>query len=325
MREKEPGSRRALSFSIARIARAKVLEGARGGLKPGRLRASGVGKPLAQMDVAANILLCREPAEENSWNPDLAAGLRDAGAAVTEARGLEDIRRLDLDAFDICLPRFRVNAAHMACVDEALVRSGIPMMNSRRVRMQCENKALAHLAFEESGIPQPASFVVSAEGEVDREPRWEGETLVKPLAGARGAGIEVFGSLPEAVSYARGRGEDSLVQEMIWPARSWRVIVGRTSGVVDPYWRRPPSEEDRILSIGTGSTIVRERSERVDDVARRMLQAVDGDLLAMDVLETEEGAYALEINHNFDAHGATEPAVEAFLRETNAIARLSPV
>jgi len=278
------------------------------------------------MDGSANILLCWEHGEENSWNPDLAAGLRAAGRAVTEVHSLEDIRHLDLDDFQVCLPRFRVGAAHMACVDEALVRSGIPMVNTRRVRTLCENKALAHLAFEENGIPQPASLVVSAEGEFDREPSWSGESLVKPLTGARGSGIEVFASLQEAISYARGRAEDSLVQEMIWPARCWRVIVGRASGVVDPYWRRPPKEGDRILSISTGSEIVRARSERVERVAMDMLAAVDGDLLAVDVLEAGSDAYALEINHNFDAHGGTGPAVQAFLQEMElkAAAPLSP-
>jgi glutathione synthase/RimK-type ligase-like ATP-grasp enzyme len=50
-------------------------------------------------------------------------------------------------------------------------------------------------------------------------------------------------------------------------------------------------------------------------VAIQMLEAVDGDLLAVDVLETGRDAYALEINHNFDAHGGTQPAVDAFLME----------
>jgi len=46
-----------------------------------------------------------------------------------------------------------------------------------------------------------------------------------------------------------------------------------------------------------------------------MLEAVGGDLLAVDILETEDEVYALEINHNFDAHGGDAPAADAFLRE----------
>jgi glutathione synthase/RimK-type ligase-like ATP-grasp enzyme len=64
------------------------------------------------------------------------------------------------------------------------------MLNSRDARRRPEIKALAHLAFEQNGIPQPPSFVVSAEGVGDREAAWEGETLVKPLYGNRGSGIE---------------------------------------------------------------------------------------------------------------------------------------
>jgi glutathione synthase/RimK-type ligase-like ATP-grasp enzyme len=59
-------------------------------------------------------------------------------------------------------------------------------------------------------------------------------------------------------------------------------------------------------------------SDRVGTVAMEMLQAVDGDLLAVDILETESAVYALEINHNFDAHGGDAPAAAAFAREMRA-------
>ena len=153
---------------------------------------------------------------------------------------LDAVRSLDLSDFDVCLPRFRVGAAHMTCLDEALVESGIPMLNSRDWRRRCENKALAHLAFEPHGITQPPSFVWSADGVRDRQVEWEGETLLKPLYGNRSSGIEICDSLAEALERAAGRQEDLLVQQMIWPARCWRIAVGRTAGVIDPYWRRPP-------------------------------------------------------------------------------------
>jgi glutathione synthase/RimK-type ligase-like ATP-grasp enzyme len=103
---------------------------------------------------------------------------------------------------------------------------------------------------------------------------------------------------------------------MPWPARCWRVVVGRTAGVVDPYWRRPLSESDRVVSISTGSRIDRRGySERLGEVAVAMLEAVEGDLLAVDILEAEGAVYALEINHNFDAHGGDAPAADAFVRE----------
>jgi glutathione synthase/RimK-type ligase-like ATP-grasp enzyme len=190
------------------------------------------------------------------------------------------------------------------------------MLNSRDVRRRCENKALAHLAFAEHGILQPASFVVNDEGICDRDLAWDGETIVKPLYGNRSSGIEICATLPQALARARERREDLLVQQMIWPARCWRVAIGRTAGVIDPYWRKPPSETDRVLSISTGSQIVRDGfSHRVGEVAEAMLAAVDGDILAVDILESETGIYALEINHNFDAHGGDAPAAEAFLRE----------
>ena len=279
------------------------------------------------MPDALNVLLCWESIETNSWNPVLADLLRKDGFAVTEAHDLDALAALDLSQFDVCLPRFRVGAAHMTCLDEALVASGIPMLNSRDSRRRCENKALAHLAFERYGVHQPLSFVWSSDGARDRDLEWQGETLLKPLYGNRSSGIEVCASLPEALDRAGQRREDLLIQEMIWPARCWRIVVGRTTGVVDPYWRRPPCENDRVLSISTGSQIDRGGySRRLGEVATAMLEAVDGDILAVDILETATAVYALEINHNFDAHGGDAPAAEAFALEIRrkALAAVAP-
>jgi glutathione synthase/RimK-type ligase-like ATP-grasp enzyme len=268
------------------------------------------------MSPALNILLCWERIETNSWNPVLAGLLRQAGLEVTEVHDLAGLRALDLSAFDVCLPRFRVGAAHMTCLDEALVASAIPMLNSRDVRRRCENKMLAHDAFEAHGITQPLSFAISADGVCDRESEWPGETIVKPLYGNRSTGIEICASLSDALERAWERREDLLLQQMIWPARCWRIAVGRETGIIDPYWREPPDAAARVLSISTGSRIARGvLPERVGEVAEAMLEAVDGDLLAVDILETESDVYALEINHNFDAHGGDAPAADAFCRE----------
>jgi glutathione synthase/RimK-type ligase-like ATP-grasp enzyme len=262
------------------------------------------------------VLICWSRHEENSWTPDLAEYLRRGGDAVTEVHDLESLRELPLGSFDVCLPRFRMGDTDMACLDEVLMRSRIPMLNSYGCRRLCENKALAHLAFEETGLRQPQSFVISREGVIDRHLEWPGSTIVKPLDGNRSQGIETFDEYEAAVEAARARAEDLLVQEMIWPARCWRVICGRTCGIVDAYWRRPDSPEQNVLSITGGASIVRDPIP--DEVARLaigMTAAVDGDILGVDVLEAEDHAYALEVNHNFDAHGGTEVAADAFREE----------
>jgi glutathione synthase/RimK-type ligase-like ATP-grasp enzyme len=271
------------------------------------------------MKQVLKVLFVWESDEEHSWNPVLAAHLRAGGAEVTEVHDLDALRRLDPGSFDICLPRFRATAANMIALDEALARAGMPMLNSRSCRVACENKGIAHLAFEEACLPQPRSIVVSREGVGDRRAAWSGETVVKPLYGSRGAGVEIHDSPEQAMRRAVARREDLVVQELIWPARCWRVIVGRNAGVVDPYWRRPPAPDQRVLSISTGSTIARDPvPPAVEAVATAMNAAVDGDLLAVDVLEHRGEAFALEINHNFDAHGGDRPAFAAFRCEIEA-------
>ena len=267
------------------------------------------------------ILLCWSPTEDHSWNPDLAAGLRSLGEEVVEVHDLTGLEALDATGFDLAMPRFRMGSAEMACLDERLVRSGLPMLNSRRCRRSCENKAIAHLAFEDAGLRQPRSFVLSAEGLADRQIRWSGETILKPLFGNRGAGMEILPSFEAAYVRATRRAEDLLVQEMIWPSRCWRIIVGRRSGIVDAYWRRPAGPGDRILSISTGATIVREPPpDELRDLSCAMTESVGGDILAVDILEDPSGrGFALEINHNFDAHGGTPQAVAAFQREAERI------
>jgi glutathione synthase/RimK-type ligase-like ATP-grasp enzyme len=81
-----------------------------------------------------------------------------------------------------------------------------------------------------------------------------------------------------------------------------------------------------VLSISTGSRIDRNGySERLDELALGMLEAVEGDFLAVDILETGDAVYALEICHNFDSHGGDAFAAEAFLQEIRRKARVSSV
>jgi glutathione synthase/RimK-type ligase-like ATP-grasp enzyme len=264
------------------------------------------------------VLIVWERTETNSWNPILADRLRGAGADVVAAHSFAELDSIDLRSFDVCLPRFRECAAAMTRVDEALSASGIPLLNTQRSRRACEDKAVSHYAFQRAGLAQPNAVVVDAEGSVDANPGWSGET--------RSEGIEILDSPAAAIDRAREREEDLLVQQMIWPARSWRVIVGRNCGCVDPYWRRPPEEAARVHAISTGSTIVRDPvPDAVLELAEGMLEAVDGQLLAADVLEHDGEAWALEINHNFDAHGGDDQAFDAFCREMGELVADAPL
>jgi glutathione synthase/RimK-type ligase-like ATP-grasp enzyme len=272
--------------------------------------------------MTTRVLFAWERAEPNSWNPVLADMLRDGGADVTTVHSLAEVRDLDLDRFDVCLPRFRDCSASMRRLDEELAASGIPLLNSQATRRACEDKAVSHHRFERAGLASPPAVVVDEEGSADELPHWDGETVVKPLRGSRSEGVEIFASPSAAMARARERGEDLLVQKMIWPGRSWRVIVGRNCGPVDPYWRRPPDPDSRIHAISTGSEIARDPvPPAVEQLAVEMCRAVDGDLVAADVQEQDGNAWALEINHNFDAHGGDGPAYEAFRQEIAALSR----
>jgi glutathione synthase/RimK-type ligase-like ATP-grasp enzyme len=271
------------------------------------------------MRSGTRVLLAWEADEVNSWNPVLARLLRANDYEVVEVNRLDELRALNLRAFDVCLPRFRVSCASMARIDELLCASGIPMLNSRDARSACENKAVAHARFAMAGLPQPGTIVIDADGNLDEAPGWSGETVIKPLHGARSAGIEILDSPGEALVRARDRAEAFVVQEMIWPARSWRVIAGRASGAVDPYWRKPACEE-RIHAISTGARIARDpEPAAVSELAVAMCDAVGGDLLAADILERDGEAWALEINHNFDAHGGDDAALRAFQLEIDQL------
>jgi glutathione synthase/RimK-type ligase-like ATP-grasp enzyme len=271
------------------------------------------------MRSGTRVLLAWEADEVNSWNPVLARLLRADGYEVVEVNRLDELRQLDLRSFDVCLPRFRMSCASMARIDELLCAGGIPMLNSRDSRSACENKAVAHARFAMAKLAQPGTIVIDADGNIDEAPGWDGETLIKPLHGARSAGIEILDSPRKALSRARERAEALIVQEMIWPARSWRVIAGRSCGAVDPYWRKPAHEE-RLHAISTGARIARDPAPAaVNDLAVAMCEAVGGDLLAADILERDGEAWALEINHNFDAHGGDDAALQAFQVEIDQL------
>ena len=102
------------------------------------------------------------------------------------------------------------------------------MLNSFDTRRQCENKALAHLAFAERGIAQPLSLVMSSEGICDRALSWPGEAVLKPLHGNRSTGIEIFPSFEKALARGIQRRED-LWFSSSYGQRGWRIVVDVTA------------------------------------------------------------------------------------------------
>ena len=205
----------------------------RGRARPNR------GSPMSTVE-ATRVLLCCEAAEENSWNPVLARHLRAGGFEVTVVHDLDQLRALDLTDFDVCLPRFRACAAQMACLDELLVESGLPMveLTLHEATMRGQGPRPPRLRAPRAS-PSRRRLSSAPKGSPIARPGGPEKRCSNPCRAAAATGSRSCRASKRRSSAARSAEENLLVQRMIWPARSWRVIVGRSCGVVDPYWRRP--------------------------------------------------------------------------------------
>lgn len=208
--------------------------------------------------------------------------------------GLLDERGLPLGA-GVVLGRVDID-----CLEEgirllqAAEALGIPTVNGSKAFLLGKDKILTTLALRASGIPHPATWLLSRSAAL--RTRFPLPLVTKPRIGSGGRGVRRLDSaaaLKEAVDAAKG----SLYLQEFVPGvrRDLRlVVVGRR--VVAAICRRPLRGEWRAnLALGA-------RAEPVDPppelaaLAVRAAEAVGAGFAGVDVLETSSGSHVLEVN-----------------------------
>ena len=160
---------------------------------------------------------------------------------------------------------------------------GVPFLVDPLQRRVARNKLYTHRLWEQHGI---------------RQPRWsmgrgdfKGEVICKPLCGCKSEGVQWAESADMVTPQ-----EPYLMQEYRKPLALWRVIVSPTKTILS--YKKVSAE--RIIAVSTGAR--REFVDAPDELSRlgqAMAASLGGGIWGCDIIEDEEGFWALEANLNF--------------------------
>ena len=173
------------------------------------------------------------------------------------------------------------------------------VMNSSMAIQNAANKFLSFVLFQRAHLPLPPT-VVTADLEVAKRAIEDfGSVLVKPIFGSQGKGIiklEGYEYAPlKVAALLKDRGVLYLQQFVHNPGRDIRVFVVGETALGAIYRVTPPGSFRSNLSQG-GSPRKCELTEELCELAVRATKAVGADFAGVDLIESADGLYLLEIN-----------------------------
>jgi len=181
-----------------------------------------------------------------------------------------------------------------------LETAGIPLLNPVAALVASADKLATHAVWAAAGLPQPRTWALG------RLPAWPAagqELVVKPTWGDGARDVATARTLEEARAHA-GR-DEAVLQERVQEPDVIRIFA-TPDAVSRAYEKhRAPGE---LLTHGT--TYPREYDAPADlaHLARRMVAALGGGLMGVDVLRDADGSLlALEANGPF-GFDVTDPA-----------------
>ena len=179
------------------------------------------------------------------------------------------------------------------------------VMNSSVAIQNAANKFLSFVLFQRAHLPLPPT-VVTADLEVAKRAIEDfGSVLVKPIFGSQGKGIiklEGYEYAPKVAALLKDRGVLYLQRFVHNPGRDIRVFVVGETALGAIYRVTPPGSFRSNLSQG-GSPRKCELTEELCELAVRATKAVGADFAGVDLIESADGLYLLEINATPSARG----------------------
>jgi [lysine-biosynthesis-protein LysW]---L-2-aminoadipate ligase len=242
--------------------------------------------------------------------------------AAAERTGLELVKVFDKElVLDLCEPSF---PEADVVLDRGLVHSraeyslrylsgiGIPTVNSYEATILCDNKFLTTTILHESGIPTLRTMIAyTPQAAMQAIERMGYPVVLKPPVGSWGRLLakindreaaeavlehkEILGSYHHSIFY---------IQEYV-PKRGGDIrafVVG--DRIIGASYR---ASEHWITNVARGATSESYPvTSELEDIALRSAQAVGGEILGVDLVETDEGLKVIEINTGAEFKGLIE-------------------
>jgi [lysine-biosynthesis-protein LysW]---L-2-aminoadipate ligase len=240
--------------------------------------------------------------------------VEDAGIELVKVFDKELILELDRPAFpevDVVLDRGLVHSRAEYTL-RYLQTIGIPTVNSYSATITCDNKFLTTVALQEADVPTLRTFVAyTPASALEAIERIGYPAVLKPTAGSWGRLLakindreaaeavlehkEVLGSYHHSIFY---------IQEYV-PKRGGDIRAFVVGDRVIGASKR--SSEHWITNVARGAATSPEPvTPAMEEIAMRARDAVGGEILGVDLVETEEGLKVIEINTGAEFKGLIE-------------------
>jgi ribosomal protein S6--L-glutamate ligase len=215
--------------------------------------------------------------------------LRSRGYDVEDAIAEEQLQRPDLLEPEHDLYLLKSHTELSLSLAGVLHAQGAQMLNPYVNCATTQNKFIASRILRAAGVPTPATWAMTdpalLEPEVAQRP-----LLVKPYMGHRGAGIRVVGDAEGLAAAAASSDFPMIVQEHIpGPGEDLKVyVVGEQVFAV-----RKPFSETSFAVPGRPVPV----DPEVRDAALRTGAALGLGLYGLDIIESPDGPYVVDVNY----------------------------
>jgi [lysine-biosynthesis-protein LysW]--L-2-aminoadipate ligase len=242
----------------------------------------------------------------------IVAAIREAGHELELVRFPDHRAASGFDAYFVrVVPGSSIDPPLYWQAATALELLGIPGLNSLRSQDVASNKALTALAFERAALRQPQIWLLDA-GE--RPEQFEQPMIVKPLYGARAAGVALVDTLEQALAHAKEYGRPCLLQRFVPAGRCIRVVATQERAI--RVYEKRVGPDNPIASVANGADrVLLDPDPELERLACAMVAAVGGGLMGVDVLEAAGELWPLEVNASFAFDPEDTEIAQAFVGE----------
>ena len=191
----------------------------------------------------------------------------------------------------------------------ALEANGAVVVNRLEPLLAAQDKFRTSWLLARAGVPTPPAAVVQTPEEADRVLHAFGETVVKPIAGSLGHGVERVS--PDDAGRRRLRerieaeGAAYLQAYVAHPGRDVRLFVVGGSVPAAIERRAPPGEWRTNVSAGATAVPIA-IAPLLRRIAVRAARALDLDYAGIDVVAGPRGPVVIEVNGNPSWRGILE-------------------
>lgn len=268
--------------------------------------------------------------------PDSIAYLRQVAAAMgVQSRVFDES---DLDALVGCDGLFIRTATDVGnaafAFAERAEAMGIPVIDDPNSILRCSNKAFQAEYLPRFGVPMPRTRLVYPGNLHDVAAEIGFPCVVKAVNGCFGREVflvQRFDELQERVLEGFNRSALMIAQQFVRTEFDWRIgvlhgelLFAARYNYIPGYWKCSLWEGDEQTVGHTDAVPRAEVPPEVVLAALRASRAVGAGFYGLDIKQTEQGVFVLEINDNVDLDVNCEDAAEGSSLYRKLIAALIP-